>query len=189
MAAICDIAIDGAFARACEFLTALGFAVREEPQVSGFLEGVAIRNGDLVVRAAEDEIAGELLHEAGHLAVLPTRFRHLASGDLSQVNELMHDWMMREGHLVHPDDPQIRSILQCGECEASAWSYAAALAIGIDTRVPFYRGYEGDGLIVHDQIASGRYFGVHGLAAGGMTELPKPWSAQPFPAMKRWLQI
>jgi len=42
---------------------------------------------------------------------------------------------------------------------------------------------------LHDQVASGYCFGVHGLAAGGMTDLPRVHSASPFPRMKRWLEI
>lgn len=79
--------------------------------------------------------------------------------------------------------------MQCGESEAVAWSYAAAAAIGIDTRVPFYRGFEGTGLDLHDQIAAGYHFGIHGLAAVGMTQLPRRHHGTPFPRMKRWLQV
>ncbi|WP_454884267.1 hypothetical protein [Sphingomonas oryzagri] len=142
-----------------------------------------------MVAQPDDDLACELLHEAGHLAVLPSMFRNEASGDLHDVSQLMSDWI--DGHLaaVHPDDPRIRAILQSGECEAVAWSYAAALAIGIDTRIPFYRGFDDEGLALHDQVASGYYFGVHGLAAGGMTDLPRPHLTSPFPRMKRWLQI
>jgi hypothetical protein len=61
--------------------------------------------------------------------------------------------------------------------------------LGIDTRIPFYRGFDGQGLDLHDQVASGYYFGVHGLAGGGMTDLPQPRVSSPFPRMKRWLQL
>lgn len=172
-----EIHIDGAFAKSATFLAGLGFRIRHDPHAEGFLTGVAIDKGALVVARPDDDLACELLHEAGHLAVLPSMFRNEASGDLHDVSQLMSDWI--DGHLaaVHPDDPRIRAILQSGECEAVAWSYAAAL------------GFDDEGLALHDQVASGYYFGVHGLAAGGMTDLPRPYLTLPFPRMKRWLQI
>jgi hypothetical protein len=183
------IRFDGAFARTVAFPESQGLVVRVDAAIDGFLAGVAISDGALLVESCADDIAGELLHEAGHLAVLPSLFRIRASGDLSGISEFMSDWIDTHIAEVGPDHPTIRAILQCGECEAVAWSYAAAVEIGIDTRPPFFRGFEGDGLALHDQVASGYYFGVHALAAAGMTELPRPRSATPFPKMKRWLQI
>ncbi len=183
------IEFDGAFARVFAFLEGLGLVVQQDAKVDGFLAGVEIADGVLRVESAADDIAGELLHEAGHLAIIPGQFRSIASGDLSGVSETMGQWIDANISEVGPDDPTVRAILQCGECEAVAWSYAAAAAVGIDTRIPFFRGFEGDGLALHDQVASGYYFGVHGLAAAGMTDLPRPHSAIPFPTMRRWLQI
>jgi hypothetical protein len=184
-----DISYEGVFARAAAFLGSLGFTIRVAPCTGGFLDEVEIAGGDLLVLRDTDDLAGELLHEAGHLAVLPERFRSKAAGDLDGIFRAMSDWFDVEVPLLGPDHPQVRAALQCGECEAVAWSYAAAVAIGIDTRIPFARGFDGEGLTLHDQVASGRYFGVHGLAAGGMTDLPHWSSATPFPMMKRWLQI
>ena len=184
-----EIPFEGAFARTVAFLEELGFVIRHDPAADGFLEGVEISNGELLVESCADDMAGELLHEAGHLAVIPSLFRGQVSGDLGGVGEIMSDWIDAHGLALGPDHPLVRAILQAGECEAVAWSYAAASAIGIDTRIPFYRGFEGEGLALHDQVASGYYFGVHGLAAGGMTDLPRPRSLTPFPQMKRWLQI
>jgi hypothetical protein len=182
------IELDGAFARTVEFLEALGFVIRIDAAADGFLAGVEVSRGEFRVQSCADDIAGELLHEAGHLAVIPGLFRGQGCGDLSGVSEIMSEWIDSHIAEVGPDDPMIRAILQCGECEAVAWSYAAAVSIGIDTRIPFFRGFEGDGLTLHDQVASGYYFGVHGLAAAGMTDLPRPHSTTPFPKMKRWLQ-
>ena len=183
------ISISGAFAKSATFLQGLGFTVRQDSRASGFLAGVEINNGQLIVERFDDDIAGELLHEAGHLAVLPSPFRNRASGDLGDVIQRMSDWIDQNRATVSPDDPLIRAILQSGECEAVAWSYAAATAIGIDTRIPFIRGFDGEGPALHDQVASGYYFGVHGLAAGGMTDLPRARAVSPYPRMKRWLQI
>jgi hypothetical protein len=183
------IPIEGAFAKAVAFLEGLGLRTRFDSDARGFLSGVGIRRGELVVVQPNDDLACELLHEAGHLAVLPGMFRDEASGDLDDVNKAMSDWTDQHLAAIHPDDPRMRAILQSGECEAVAWSYAAALAIGIDTRIPFYRGFDDEGLSLHDQVASGYYFGVHGLVAGGMTDLPRPHSTTPYPRMKRWLQV
>lgn len=182
------VLIEGAFALVTRFLEGLGFTIRICPGVNGFLSDIAIVDGELHVARRDDDLAGELLHEAGHLAVLPEQFRSQASGDLSGVIQLMSDWLDAHAPTLHPDDARVRAILQAGETETVAWSYAAANELGIDTRIPFYRGFDGEGLDLHAQVASGCYFGVHGLAAAGMSDIPRRWSTTPFPKMKRWLQ-
>lgn len=112
-----------------------------DPGVIGFLRDVAIVDGDLHVARDDDNLAGELRHEEGHLAVLLGQFRSQAGGDLSGVGRVMSDWLDIHGPTLRPDDAKIRAILQCGRTEAVAWSYAAAKALGIDIRIPCYRGY------------------------------------------------
>lgn len=180
----------GAFAKSAAFLSQLGIRIDFDPTANGFLEKIAIDGGRLIVATHDDDIAGDLLHEAGHLAVIPTIFRDKATGDLSGLGQLFDDWFdTHPNALGCEEDPIARGILQSGECEAVAWSYAAAHAIGIDTRIPFSRGFSGVGLALHDVIALSYYFGVHGLAACGMTDLPRPRANTPFPEMKRWLQV
>ncbi len=49
-----------------------------------FLPGIMIRDGGLVVDPSQLKWPGDLLHEAGHLAVLPPALRALANDDLAE---------------------------------------------------------------------------------------------------------
>ena len=66
-----------------EFLREQGFEVREDVLSSeSFLPGIAIVEGALVVDWAGSPSPGDLLHEAGHLALLPPVQRRAASSRL-----------------------------------------------------------------------------------------------------------
>src|SRR6476661_6369782 len=88
------------------FLTEIGLPVREDKQIpeETFLPGLCISRGTLLFDRARLTWPGDLLHEAGHLAVTPAAQRHLLDDRLSPETEA-------------PD---------AGEIEATAWSFAAA---------------------------------------------------------------
>jgi hypothetical protein len=150
------------------FLTENGLTVRAGA-VEGktALPGIAIEHGALVVDEAKLLHPGDLLHEAGHLAVaLP-----------EQRAAFHHD----VGH--HPGD----------EMAAIAWSYAAALHLKIDPRIVFHdEGYgdtEGDqGNNLAENFATGHYVGVPMLAWYGMAHERAKDGEPPYPHMKRWLR-
>lgn len=122
-----------------------------------FLPGVAIRRGVLTIDRERLLYPGDLLHEAGHMAVLPTPERAEMDGD------------------VGPDGGM--------EMAAIAWSYAAALHVGLPVEVVFHDGgYRGGAASLRQNFAQRRYIGVPllewmELTAGGR-----------FPAMDRWLR-
>ena len=69
-----------------EFLREQGFEVREDVLSSeSFLPGIAIVEGALVVDWAGSPSPGDLLHEAGHLALLPPVQRRAASSSLTTM--------------------------------------------------------------------------------------------------------
>jgi hypothetical protein len=141
--------------RIVEFLREIGLEVRvaeiEGPTV---LPGIKVVEGGLVVDLARLKYPGDLLHEAGHLAVMPAARRALANDDTG------------------PDGGE--------EMAAIAWSYAAALRLGLDARVVFHEaGYRGASESMVQNFAAGRYFGVPMLVWLGMTER--------YPEMLRWL--
>ena len=149
-----------------DFLTRIGIPVIIEPVAEGsFLPGVTVRYGALVFDPAHLPYPGDLLHEAGHIAVT---------------------------------DPAVRDTLEAvsdspgEEMAAIAWSYAAALEIGIDPALVFHEhGYRGGGPSILENFNRGSYFGVPVLDYYGMTAEAK-WAETrgiaPYPAMARWLR-
>lgn len=148
------------------FLERVGIEVVLEPLAQQtFLPGLAIRDGRLVVDAARLGWPGDLLHEAGHIAV-------------SAPEE-------REGLNGVRDDP-------AEEMAAIAWSYAAAVAIGLDPAMLFHEGgYRGGGQALIDAFTSGDDVGVPMLQYFGMTDGRAATAApgsRPYPHMDRWLR-
>ncbi|MBA4762251.1 hypothetical protein [Sphingomonas sp.] len=74
---------------------------------------------------------------------------------------------------------------------AVAWSYAAAVQLGIDPGVVFDEGgSHGRGPSLAQYYAMGLYIGRPELAAAGMARDPRtaPEGAPVYPAMVRWLR-
>jgi hypothetical protein len=75
---------------------------------------------------------------------------------------------------------------------AIAWSYAAALHLGIDPAVVFHdAGYRGGASAILENFTAGRYVGVPLLQWWGMAEGDgdaRRRGSQPFPRMQRWLR-
>jgi hypothetical protein len=78
------------------------------------------------------------------------------------------------------------------EMAAIAWSYAAAIHLGIDPAVVFHAdGYRGGAASILDNFAHGRFVGVPLLQWFGMTfdaEQAAANGAPAFPAMRRWIR-
>lgn len=151
------------FDRIVAFVERIGIPVREGA-VAGdsFLPAVAVIGGAVVYDRARLQWPGDILHEAGHIAVMPPETR---------------------GGPV-PDDSGL-------ELAAMAWSYAAAIAIGIDPGVVFHQGgYKGGGPGLAQKYALGLYIGLPELVAAGMAHSPQtaPEGADVYPAMVRWLR-
>lgn len=154
-------------ARIVAFIEGVGIPVNAEPVPEGsFLPGIRIESGALLVDPATLDWPGDLLHEAGHIAVTEPTLRPA----LSDV----------------PDNPG-------EEMAAMAWSYAAAREIGIDPAVVFHEGgYKGgsEAMLTAFQN-SGSAPGVPMLAYYGMTAEPRRAAErgmEPYPAMTRWLR-
>lgn len=151
------------FDRIIAFVRGIGIPVTEGA-VAGdsFLPAVMVADGQVIVDRARLKWPGDILHEAGHLAVLdPDR---------------------RSGAV--PDDSAL-------ELAAMAWSYAAAVELGIDPAVVFHEGgYHGHGPGMAQNYAAGLYIGLPGLVAAGMTHSPLTAAegAPVYPAMVRWLR-
>lgn len=166
--------------RVIDFLTAIGLDLRPVPGAEGFLKGITFEQGVLLYDPAL-ATSSDLLHEAGHLAVIPARFRHLAGRDLDETFAVMGEALDD----LQIDSPEMRAILQSGEAEATAWSYAAGKAIGLKDQSIIDDGdFSGEGEMVRGMLSYGAHFGVHGLVHGGMCA-----SKRDYPRLTRWLQI
>lgn len=151
------------FDRIVAFVQRIGIPVREDTVADdSFLPAVSVIGGAVVFDRARLRWPGDILHEAGHIAVMPAEAR---GGDV-------------------PDDSGL-------ELAAMAWSYAAAIAIEIDPRVVFHEGgYHGRGSGLAQNYALGLYIGLPELVAAGLTHSPgsAPEGAPVYPAMVRWLR-
>ena len=129
-----------------------------------FLPGLDIRHGAILVDEARLTFPGDILHEAGHIAV--------ASADERARPQLSPT----------PGD----------EMTAIAWSYAAALHLGIPVDVLFHPGgYKDGSTALIENFTEGRYIGVPLLQCYGMSVEPRQAAVrgvEPYPHMLRWLR-
>jgi hypothetical protein len=152
--------------RITDFLRGIGLEVRAAAiEHDCFLPGITIEHGTLVFDPDRMEHPGDLLHEAGHLAVMSPGRRakaHVSAGKKA-AEEMM----------------------------AIAWSYAAAVHLGLDPAVVFHEGgYRGGSGSLIENFAQGRYIGVPMLQWLGMTldgRRANEAGSAPYPAMTRWL--
>lgn len=137
--------MDPTTARIVAFLDSIGIPVVETPLPDDtLLPAMTVRHGTLLVDPARLEYPGDLLHEAGHIAVTDPEMR----GTRDAVG----------------DSP-------AEEMAAICWSYAAARAIGLDPAVVFHEaGYRGGGAWLAEAFADGGYVGLPMLAWYGLTK-------------------
>lgn len=151
-----------------DFLTGIGIPVRVG-SVAGrtAVPGIGIADGALVVDPASAHHEGDLLHEAGHLALLPPSQRAVAHGLL-------------------PAD------LGAGfELGAICWSVAAARHLDLDLAHVFHAdGYRGDSTWLVETYDAGLAPGLPLLVWAGLAWAPgtAPAGEAPFPAMRQWLR-
>ncbi len=176
------------------FLRGIGIEVedcRDGEAAKGFLPQVRIVEGRLVADLAQ-VFPGDVLHEAAHMAVIPAPFRQLAHGTLKRANDAMHAYLAEHGDGLtrYPEDPLCRAILQADENEATAWQYAAAVAMGLPEQWLFPEGsYSGDSENVLLSLKASTFMGIHGLQAAGWTCLrANPHRPVPvYPELAFWL--
>lgn len=148
------------------FLDRIGIPVVIAP-VAGetALPAMTVTDGALVIDPARLEWPGDLLHEAGHIAVTDPALRPTLSDVSGDPGE---------------------------EMATIAWSYAAALAAGIDPKLVFHdHGYRGGGGYLADNFANGGYVGTPMLEYWGMAVPQREAAARglaPYPHMLRWLR-
>jgi len=153
--------------RILSFLGEIGLEVRDaELEEDTFLPGILVAEGGLLVDRTKLRYPGDLLHEAGHLAVVPAEKRKTLSGQVDLA--------------AGPMDPY--------EAAAVAWSFAAALHIGIDPKVVRHPdGYMGMGDRLLNNFRMGVYLGLPPLIDAGLTAMTDDPARSSYPQMIRWL--
>ena len=154
-------------AKLVSFVKAIGLEARPALlDTPTFLPGLAIDCGAILIDEEKLRYPGDILHEAGHLAVVCPDRRKMMHGSAGG----------------DPGD----------EMAAIAWSYAAAVYLDLDLTVVFHReGYRGGSSAIIEQFARRRYIGVPVLEWLGMTADEKSAAVlkvQPYPHMLKWLR-
>lgn len=137
-----------------------------------FVPGILINKGRLVVDQDQFFYPGDLLHEAGHMAVAIPEERRVMHGDVGDAGE--------------------RSKSEGEEMMAIAWSYAACVHLRIDPAVVFHPdGYKGSSDWYIEQYTSGNPLYLPLLQWAGFcydeTNAEKN-GVKPFPEMVKWLR-
>lgn len=136
-----------------------------------FLPGLKIEDGTLIIDTDKLSYPGDILHEAGHIAVTGISTRAMLNEELIKND--------------HSSGGK--------EMAAIAWSYAACKYLNIDPAYVFHaNGYKGSADNILENFNEGRYFGVPLLSYYGMTNDPNSFQKTDYqsiiyPEMKEWL--
>jgi hypothetical protein len=154
-----------------DFLKEIGIEVCSvNLDVPTFLPGILVEDGKILADESKLTYPGDLLHEAGHLAMAPANLRSSLSGEVSI--------------------PDVR--METVEIQTIAWSYAAMVHLGLDPKVVFHEGgygVESERLLFN--FSNGVYIGINGLVDAGLTEMGKLATERgvpEFPHMLKWLR-
>ena len=151
--------------RILDFFMRTGLGVRYAELPESFLPGVSLERGGLVIDRGRLRYPGDLLHEAGHLAVMTPDRR--ASGPVDVITDMGE------------------------EIAAQCWSYAATVHLGVAPEVVFHEhGYKGSAQTLIEQYRNGsvgvplmQWMGLTWDAAHAAEAGEPAW-----PHMRRWLR-
>ena len=158
------------FSKCTPFLKSIGIEIifRKIDAIS-FLPGLLIENGHIIVDREKLLYPGDILHEAGHIAVTPAIDR-----------SFLNDQKVLESKSRETE-----------EMMAIAWSYAACLFLELDPLIVFHAsGYNGTGEGIMENFQNGSFFGIPSLQWCGMTTEPgrSRNGEEVYPQMMKWLR-
>jgi len=150
------------------FLKEIGIPVVEKTLPGDcFLPGLVLERNTILMDPQRLKYPGDLLHEAGHLAVTSGELRALAGTD-----EMDPSW---------PSDGD--------ELAAILWSYAALRHLELEPEVVFHPdGYKGQSEWLVEQFNGGNYIGLPLLEWMGFCYTNETNGIPPFPHMIKWLR-
>jgi hypothetical protein len=152
------------------FIEGIGISIKTgSVPDSTFLPGIQIEQGQIRYDPEKLKYPGDLLHEAGHIAV-----------SLPEERKEMH------GN-VNPD----AKTTDGGEIGAIIWSYAVVKHLGIDPHVVFHQdGYKGDSEWLVETYEANHAPGLPLLKWMGLCKQDDDTdeTVLPFPHMIKWLR-
>ncbi|WP_298902053.1 hypothetical protein [uncultured Psychroserpens sp.] len=153
---------DTILARITKFLESIGIKVIDTALGDDtFLPGLRLEGQQILVDLSKLKYPGDLLHEAGHIAVTQPDLRPLIGTD-----DIGANW------------PELGD-----EIVAILWSYAALHHLEFDPKVVFHEeGYKNASPWFIEQFTNGVYMGLPLLSWMGLCEEDE------FPKMKTWLR-
>ena len=166
-----DVQNSQALQKCIAFINDIGIkTVLRQVGSDSFLPGLSIDKGCIIIDEDALKYPGDILHEAGHIAVVPANER--STLDATSIAG--------------------RPNREAEEMMAIAWSYAACVHLGIDAGFVFHdQGYKGGGSSLADNFKNGHYFGVPMLQWVGMA-IERKNAAMPdepvYPVLLQWLR-
>jgi len=150
-----------------DFISGIGIQVRVGITPDNvILPGILVDKGTLLVDESKLKYPGDLLHEAGHIAVMTSIQRETSHNDVSK----------------NAGD----------EIAALAWSWAALVHLNLAPEVVFHAdGYKGGSASLIEAFSNGSNLGVPLLQWMGLTFDEKKagqLNSKAFPHMQRWLR-
>ncbi|WP_299434960.1 hypothetical protein [uncultured Aquimarina sp.] len=161
-----DIQKEDILQKIFDFITALQIPIRfSEITTETFLPGIKIEKGTLLIDLEKLLHPGDILHEAGHIAVsLPEERIHL-NNNVIENNE------SKSGE----------------ELAVMLWSYAAIMDIGLAPEVVFHSdGYKEESDWILKNYSNQNFIGLPLLQWMGLTYTDTEKLC--FPKMKKWLR-
>ena len=157
----------------CTFLEEIGFRIHKQLITEEtFLPGILISHGELIIDEGKLLYPGDILHEAGHLAVMTPEERINSKGNV--------------GNTVNPQQAAGEEMM------AICWSYAASCKLGLAPEVVFHPdGYKGSSDWLIEQYTSGNYMGLPILQWIGLcydAKMAAANKAEAYPQMSKWLR-
>lgn len=176
------------FERTIGFLISIGIKAEIKPEANGFIRKVRLEQGALHIQP-DAPISG-ILHEAGHIAVLPSAFRHLATGNISSAQRAA----LEATQDLDPDSAPYRAAMQCSDPETTAWAWAAGEHLGLAPEVIIQDNeYANSGAEMRAACQARAYIGINGLShAGFCANRAGPYATAKglpaYPSLMMWLQ-
>lgn len=170
------------------FLNSIGIEtiLKQQTKYKGFLSDILIQDGILYIN--ENTTISDLLHEAGHLAVLHPKYRKLASGNISKVVCKM----MNE---IPFNQTEFNKYMYCEDLSATAWAYAVGKYLNLpDDVIITAKNYDNAGKDILECLRCGSYFGITELMHAGFCvckprhNLSRLIPLPVYPTLSKWLQ-
>lgn len=144
-----------------DFLEEIGIATKSQKLENTFLPGIKIEKGVLLYDPETLLYPGDLLHEAGHIALMTEEERQTIVGNVKEY----------------------RAPGQDDEIGVMLWSYAALKHLNLNPEVVFHPdGYKGDAQMLIDSYESGDFKGLPLLVWMDLCDSTE------FPKMKKWIR-